>query len=438
MVPAQARNDGAVGGTVASSAGAFQEENGAAGPAAGMQVRAATTSVDTVPPTASLGGDPWQDGVIPLAAVIAVAAIAEIGLRRMRRARRASALERAPAPSASGAPPATIPDATAWRSNIEHRLAIAEAQVKQLSSAAGPSGELQREALLKPAKVGEISVADAPIADDALPPSPPTHASRMQLAERMSRLAEKLASESRPKPSHAASAPKSFAPRLVAGVALVVTSLVILIAVQRSFDPGPSRGTAPDAAMEAPTASAEAAAELATDAPLASTEVAAADAIALTPAQEVPTIDDAVPSPAAPATYTTSFDCGSATAADERQICQNARLAAADVSLHESYFRLQSRLGVREQTALRASQREWLNARRRCASSVDPVACLSEVYARRQAALRGQAQALRARAAVAPAVPAGSGAVRCVLPTGERIATTLLDCRERSGVRLPS
>ena len=219
-----------------------------------------------------------------------------------------------------------MPDMTAWRRNIEDRLAAIEARFQQLGPAAALSSKSE------PADPGGPAPGEG--AAPNIPPSLRSAAARLQLAEAMTRLADKMAREQRSSATPVPRDPKPTAARPVLLI-LVATGMLALLAVQRTIGPGASPDAVTSDAVEAPakrsgaTVALPAAVALPSDAPEAPDRAPAAQAPEGPAADLAPT---SALSPAATATNPTSFDCDRATAPDERLICRTPRLAAADLS----------------------------------------------------------------------------------------------------------
>jgi uncharacterized protein YecT (DUF1311 family) len=149
------------------------------------------------------------------------------------------------------------------------------------------------------------------------------------------------------------------------------------------------------------------------------------------------------PVAAAPANFTTSFDCGRATSLAERTICGVAELARADSDLATLYARRrQATRGTPAQDGLRLAQRSWIARRARCADEADMRSCLLRVYAERTAALMEAPEAIEPtrsmektkRPVVDPEKVESASTILCVLPDGGELRLPLQQCRLRSGV----
>lgn len=89
------------------------------------------------------------------------------------------------------------------------------------------------------------------------------------------------------------------------------------------------------------------------------------------------------------ATFTTSFDCATATLTVEKLICRDAQLAQMDVELNRLY-----RLSLTDEHAVplpdkvMIDQQFWVDERNQCASAADPRTCVIGAYAERAHRLR--------------------------------------------------
>lgn len=89
------------------------------------------------------------------------------------------------------------------------------------------------------------------------------------------------------------------------------------------------------------------------------------------------------------ATFTTGFDCATATASVEKLICRDAQLALMDVELTRLYrLALTDEQAVPPPDKVLIDQQFWVDARNQCASESDVKACTIRSYAKRAHQLR--------------------------------------------------
>ncbi len=152
-------------------------------------------------------------------------------------------------------------------------------------------------------------------------------------------------------------------------------------------------------------------------------------------------VADSSPSMVSPATFTTSFNCGAASAWVETQICTNSALADSDRRQADLYSTAMARAGDVDKDRLRQSQRAWLKAR----SSCGDVPCIEHAYSDRIAFLEGwmptpdqvtantsdRAAPQSPQPRIENTLPAGT--ITCILPYGQETQASKSECERLGG-----
>jgi uncharacterized protein len=119
---------------------------------------------------------------------------------------------------------------------------------------------------------------------------------------------------------------------------------------------------------------------------------------------------------------TPSFDCEKVASPVDPLICENPQLARLDSELASIYARAEGDAdSVPSGNDLRATQRQWVAQRNRCAAEADPQGCLVRSYAARIQVLRmGSGDA---RSPAAEGITEGPFVVRCEGVADPMVAT---------------